>query len=267
MRIVLVLILTVLTGPAGALSVATYIANEGVLIARDDTRIAFDPLFRNGFDYYHLPSLDVEEALINGRPPFDGIDAIFISHYHGDHFSPADIAKLLRNNSQTRLYAPAQAVDGMEPFLSDDDVALRERIIAIELEYGDPALTIAEGSLLIDAFHIPHSGWPERDPPVQNIAFRVTMDGQTTVLHMGDADPNTLHFERDRSLWDMRETDFAMPPYWFFDSRMGPAIIDELIAPRHAVGVHVPIRFSADDAEMQGRDLFQTPGETRTIED
>ena len=34
--------------------------------------------------------------LLCSLSPWDGIDAVFISHHHGDHFDPATILELLR---------------------------------------------------------------------------------------------------------------------------------------------------------------------------
>ena len=36
---------------------------------------------------------------------------------------------------------------------------------------------------------------------IENIAWRVTLNKSTTVLHMGDADPNDVHFARDAAYW------------------------------------------------------------------
>ena len=92
---------------------AQYLANEGLMVTHNQTKILFDPLFRNSYGQYLLLPDDMEAALFAGEPPFDGIDAVFISHYHGDHFSPADILRLLKSQPGIHLYAPSQAVDGM----------------------------------------------------------------------------------------------------------------------------------------------------------
>src|SRR5262245_21953512 len=77
--------------PPAAKATAHYLANEGVLIVSGETRIVFDPLFRNDFGTYRLLPKELERALFAGEPPFTGLDAVFISHYHEDHFSPADV--------------------------------------------------------------------------------------------------------------------------------------------------------------------------------
>jgi hypothetical protein len=123
--------------------------------------------------------------------------------------------------------------------------------------------------LKIEAVRIPHSGWPTGRLDVENISWRVTLNEITTVLHMGDADPNDVHFERDAEYWDKRHTHMAFPPYWFFSSTFGPGILKNRVKADHNVGVHVPVSISKTPSlrpvELQGYDLFTKPGESRPI--
>ena len=255
--------------PTTAVSRAQYMANEGLMVVEGDTKVVFDPLFRNSYGQYQLLPKEMEEALYSGQPPFDGIDAVFISHYHGDHFSPADILRLLQEQPGIHLYAPAQAVDGLRSVSGTDDEKVFERVTAIELAYKDTPVTLAMDSLLIEAVRIPHSGWPNGRLDVENISWRVTLNENTTVLHMGDADPNDVHFARDAAYWDKRHTHMAFPPYWFFTTNHGPGILENRIKPGHSVGVHVPVSISKDPSlrqqDLRNVDLFTEPGEIRDI--
>lgn len=248
---------------------AHYMANEGLMVVQGETKVVFDPLFRNSYGHYQLLPKAMEEALFAGVPPFDGIDAVFISHYHGDHFSPEDVLRLLKEQPGIRLYAPIQAIDGMRKVAVADDEVLFERVNAVELAYKDAPVTLEMEGLVIEAVRIPHSGWPTGRLDVENISWRVTLNETTTVLHMGDADPNDVHFERDVSYWDKRHTHMAFPPYWFFSSTGGNRILKNRIKPDHSVGVHVPVSISKNRSlrpeELRGYDLFTVPGETREI--
>jgi L-ascorbate metabolism protein UlaG (beta-lactamase superfamily) len=255
--------------PQMQVATAHYLANAGVLVVSGETKIVFDPLFRNDYGTYRLVPQDLERALFAGEPPFDGIDAVLISHYHEDHFSAVDILRLLHERPQIHLYAPAQAVSGMRDLADATTREVFERVTEIALEYKDAPITIEAGALLIEAVRIPHSGWPEGRADVENIAFRVTLDDTSTVLHLGDADANDVHYAHDAAYWDQRATHLALPPYWYFSSDEGRSVLENRLKPTHSVGVHVPTEMPSREeqrpAELQGFDLFIEPGETRTI--
>lgn len=250
-------------------STAHYMANEGLMVVHEDTKILFDPIFRNTYGSYILLPPEMEAALYAGEAPFDGVDAVFISHYHGDHFSPEDMLTLMQAQTGISLYAPQQAVSAMRQVASAGQSSVFERVNSVSLAYQDAPVTLAMPGLEIEAVRIPHSGWPTGRVDVENIAWRVTLDDKTTVLHMGDADPNDVHFARDEDYWARNSPHMAFPPYWFFSSTSGREILANRIKPLRSVGVHVPAAIPADPiqrpAELRNFDLFITPGETRTI--
>jgi L-ascorbate metabolism protein UlaG (beta-lactamase superfamily) len=248
---------------------AQYLANEGLMVTHKQTKILFDPLFRNNYGQYLLLPEQMEAALFAGESPFDGIDAVFISHYHGDHFSPADILRLLKTQTHIQLYAPSQAVDGLREVAGADDAAVFERVTPVNLEYKDAPVAMYMDGLLIEAVRIPHAGWPTGRLDVANISWRVTLDETTTVVHMGDADPNDVHFARDADYWDKAQVDMAFPPYWFFGSTYGADVLEQRVQADHNVGVHVPVTIPAEPSlrpdGLRDVDLFTQPGETREI--
>ena len=256
------------SAPAESVAKAHYLANAGVLIASGDTKVVFDPLFRNDFGAYQLLPESLERALFAGEPPFDGIDAVLISHYHEDHFSAVDILRLLEERPEIQLYAPTQAMAEMRSIAGDRYRPVLDRVHEIALEYKDAPVTIEAGELLIEAVRIPHSGWPDARTDVENIAFRVTLAEETTALHLGDADTSDAHYARDSEYWARRTADIAFPPYWYFASEDGRVVLERL-EPALAVGVHVPVEMARrpEDrpAEMRGYDLFVKPGETREV--
>lgn len=248
---------------------AFYLANEGVMVTDGDTKILFDPLYPESYGQYLLVPEAMKAALFAGEAPFEDVDAIFISHYHGDHFSPDEILALMKAQAQIRLYAPAQAVIGMRAEAGADDAVVFERVNAVSLQYQDAPVTLTMDKLLIEAVRIPHSGWPTGRVNVENIVWRVTLNANTTVLHMGDADPNDVHFANDAAYWNRNRPAMAFPPYWFFASRGGREILDGRVGARHSVGIHVPFSVPSDPLrrpqELRGSDLFLQSGETRTI--
>ena len=150
-----------------------------------------------------------------------------------------------------------------------DDADVFDRVTAVDLEYKDAPVTLNMEDLLIEAVRIPHSGWPTGRLDVANISWRVTLDETTTVVHMGDADPNDVHFARDAAYWDKAQVDMAFPPYWFFNSTFGPDVLEQRVQADHNVGVHVPVAIPAEPslrpAGLRDADLFTRPGEVREI--
>ncbi len=250
-------------------STAQYLANASVLVTHGDTKVVFDPLFRNDFGQYSLVPAQTERALFDGTAPFDGLDAVFVSHYHEDHFSAVDVLRLLEVRPGLQLFAPAQAVAGMREVSAARLAAVASRVHAIALAYQGAPVTLQQGALVVEAVRIPHSGWPTRQQQVENIAFRVTLDAATTVVHLGDADTSDAHFSHDDAYWRRRRTNVALPPYWFFMSDEGRQVLERRIAPARSIGVHVPanVPSQADrrDPDLRGHELFTVPGEVREI--
>ncbi|MDX1482470.1 MAG: MBL fold metallo-hydrolase [Woeseiaceae bacterium] len=266
MRSLVPMTLVFLAAAADAATV-TYIANEGVLVTAGETRVLFDPLFEDHYAMYEAPDAQTRNRIIAGDPPFDDVDAVFVSHHHLDHFSQELMLALLAAQPDLRLYAPAQAVAAMRK--SADDEALLARATGIAMDSGDAPMAMQFGALDILVMRVPHSGWPERHAEVENLVFRVTLDDEATVAHFGDAHTDPAFFKPNRSAWQERGTDLAMPPYWFFLSDGGREILESIVQPEQAIGLHVPESIPGDPQarppEVRGVDLFTRPGESRTI--
>lgn len=243
-----------------------YLANEGVMVTYEDSKILFDPLYGNSYNSYQMVPETMRAAIMAGSAPFDDVDAVFVSHFHGDHFSATDVLALLQRQPLLRLYAPMQAVAAMRDIATAEDEEVFTRVTGLDLTYGDTPVHINADNLSVDAVFIPHSGWPTARTDVQNIAFRVTLSGDSTIVHLGDADAKLVHFANDEDYWADTETDLALPPYWFFMSADGDEILDDRIGARRAIGIHAPDSFrdaSEVPAELSGNDFFINPGETR----
>lgn len=238
---------------------AIYLANEGVMVRDGDTTIVFDPLFRYRSDYYQAVPVALERALLQGQTPFEDLDAVFVSHHHGDHFSAQLMLRLLVARPTLRLFAPAQAV--MDLARLDPPDGVMARVTNVDLAEGASPFRHEEPGLAVAAVRIPHAGWPNRRLDIQNLAFRVTLAGRTTVLHLGDADPRSLHFTPHADLWAESDTSLALPPYWFFLSGEGLAVMNDVLAPDRAIGVHIPASPAERSPSLAGFEVFTTPGE------
>lgn len=245
-------------------STAQYIANESILVSHGETKVLFDPLPLSGFGVYPEPSFADTAKMMSGQGEYGGVDAVFISHAHRDHFSAVAMISYLAANTDVRLVAPQQALEMMQVDANWDE-ALRARMTILDMEAGDAPEAISIGDITATAVRIPHAGWPApARASVQNMVYRVTLGDGATVMHMGDADPRRQHFIPHKTHWQAKRTDTAFPPYWFLTSMQGRNILSDDMNVAKLIGIHVPIKVPAD-LKKSGQDYFSKPGETRTI--
>lgn len=248
----------------GPSSTARYIANEAILVSHGETKVMFDPLPLSGFGVYpETPKADIAQMMA-GEGPYAGIDAVFISHAHRDHFSAAAMIAYLSARPEVKLVAPQQALEMMRAD-ANWDAALRGRMTILDIEAGDEAETISVGDVKASAVRIPHAGWPApARATVQNMVYRVTLGEGATVIHMGDADPRRQHFIPHKNHWAAKRTDHAFPPYWFLTSPQGRNILSDDMNVAISTGIHVPIKVPTELKES-GQGYFSVSGETREI--
>ena len=244
---------------------AHYLGNAGVMIVRGDTKILFDAFYADSYGQYALVPNGVSEAMKKGEEPYDGVDAIFVSHVHGDHFTAQPAIDYMRAQRDVVLFAPQQVLDAIMLSGVEKGDPLLARVRAFTLAPEDGGEEISFGELDIDVVSVPHAG--DR-PHIQNYAWRVTLDDDTTVIHLGDADPVVSNFSRHQAHFNRKETHTAFPPYWFVGNRNGKLIIKDVIKADQCIGVHVPARAIGNGDQWRnkaGDDLFTDPGEIRVI--
>jgi L-ascorbate metabolism protein UlaG (beta-lactamase superfamily) len=239
----------------------TYLGNEGLLIRDGRSKILFDPFFHNDYGQYQLVPADMFKGIMQGLAPYNEVNLVIISHAHEDHFSAQDMLSYLQAHPKVRMVAPKQAVDQLGQLEHSDSVM--PRVSAIALVYKQQPLSLQLGELNIEAVRIPHAGWPGR-AEVENLVYRISLADGSTVIHMGDADPEDDHFRPYKEYWQSKVTDIAFPPYWFFFSAEGNDIIQTRINALSAVGVHVPVNVPKQ-LIRSGKDYFSRPGETRIV--
>ena len=98
---------------------ATYMANEAVLVVQGDTKIMFDPFFAKGFNNYQLVPADMKAKVMGQSAPFDGIDAVFVSHVHGDHFDAFETIAYLRVNTDVNVFISEQGAAQVRSIAGD----------------------------------------------------------------------------------------------------------------------------------------------------
>ncbi len=238
-----------------------YLGNTGLLVDYQDQQVLFDPFFHNHFDTYQLVPEATRKAIFAGQAPYDSVEMILVSHAHGDHFDAADLVKYLQGSPATRLVAPAQAVEQLKTQAGFQTIS--GQIHAIGLAYQDQPVELTVGGIVVEAVRIPHAGWPSR-AEVSNLVYRVTLNNDITVMHMGDADPNDEHFKPLQQHWQKQNTNHAFPPYWFLLTPDGQTILTDRINSQHHTAVHVPVKVPQALKSQDGH-YFIKPGTTLVI--
>jgi len=65
----------------------TYVANMGVLVGSDGTKVLIDALFDKPNPEYRSPEPGVLDKIIKGEAPYDGVKLALVTHNHPDHFA------------------------------------------------------------------------------------------------------------------------------------------------------------------------------------
>jgi L-ascorbate metabolism protein UlaG (beta-lactamase superfamily) len=235
----------------------TYIGNEGFMVEMGGTKVLVDALSRS--EFYASPSDSLVRALMEGRPPYDGIGHLLVTHPHPDHFNRALVSGFLRSNAATRFIAAGPVCDRM---VADGIPAAQ--CSPINLALGERAV-IRDGHTEVMAVRLPH-GW---NPEEENLAFLVKAHGRT-VLHVGDALLTAAAGHLRTLPWDSLSVDILFLE--FFDrSSETQEIIEQLIRPAVVVLMHIPpgeedtIR-NAQEKVHPRTVVFAREGEARTFE-
>jgi len=215
--------------PGGAATEVRYVANSGMLVAVSGRRFLIDAPIRDGIPPYAV-SAAAERSLLEGaRSPYDEVDAILITHWHEDHFSPEAVAAHLSNSVRTVLISSPEVVDrvrGVAPGLS----ASRLRAV---LPSPGRSEAVDVGGVPVHVLRLRHN--PARRLPEQHVGFLI--GGPAPVLHVGDADPAADNFTVLESL---PRVDLALVPFWYVSDEGNRGVVARSIRPRRLVAMHVP---------------------------
>lgn len=231
-----------------------YVANAGVLVRLGEARLLIDAPIRQGIPPYATSSPEERVRLERAAAPYDRVDAILITHWHEDHFSPEAVAAHLTGNTRAVLVSSPEVVERVRQVATHLPDA---RFRAVLPEPGASRLVMV-GTLPVRVLRIRHN--PARRPPEQHVGFLV--GDNPAVLHTGDADPQADNFTVLRGLPRVR---LALLPFWYVLNETNRRVVRESIAPDRIVAMHLPpqdadevrrtLREAQVDATLLGSDL------------
>lgn len=172
----------------------TYIANEGFLIESDSTKILIDALFNDQtINYAHVPNSNHLKNMIFGEKTFSGIDYVFATHSHRDHFNAEVVSRFLLNNPNCKFISTSQSKAKLKDFTNFSEI---ENQILAFLPDSAETETFKHNNIDVKIYRFNHSKYMEKDPNtgkqinrhrnVENIGFLITVNG-IKIFHNGDA--------------------------------------------------------------------------------
>ena len=206
-----------------------YVANSGMLVTVSGRKFLIDAPIRDGIDPYATSSADERAKLEGARAPYDNVDAILITHWHDDHFSPEAVAAHLQANPRTMFVSSPQVAERLAA-VAASVAASRFRTV---LPSPGRAHRLDVGGVPIHVLRLRHN--PSRRFPEQHVGFLI---GDTApVLHVGDADPAADNFAVLKTL---PPVDLGLLPFWYLTEQNSRSVVADTIRPRRIVAMHVP---------------------------
>ena len=212
----------------------TFLANEGVLLSSGGKKVLIDALFLKYKTGFATPADSTQAALAAARAPFDNVDLILATHYHGDHFHPQPVAAHLAANPGATLATSLQVIDSLRGRMRKGGPA-DARILDRTAASGVRRREIING-IPVEFLGIPHGSGPSNHLAIQHLAYIVDLGGKR-VLHIGDAilsDENVRAFRLDTA-----RIDVALVPTWVVTGRASRQAIERWVKPRQVVAFHV----------------------------
>ena len=160
-----------------------YLANEGVLIKAENLRVIIDGVFKREFDY--LDVLSDEELLKIGKAknPYESLDLILATHFHGDHFNAELVGEHLLNNTSCTFLGPSETVTNFKnDFKNYDLISNRVKAETPNL-FESQIVRFKNVEITVLRFeHFGNSPWKE----AENVAYLISLSVKK-ILHFGDS--------------------------------------------------------------------------------
>ena len=207
----------------------TYVASSGFLIWAGDKKVLVDALF-DGFPGAYAPPPVVQQPLLDGKAPFDGIDLVLATHRHADHFTANAVTRCLRSSPRAAFVAPADAARQVTGFAG--------RVYPVEVAEGQRTHLEVNG-IGIDAMPLSHGVPPPGATGIVNLGYLITI-GNRRFFHTGDisAEVLTAAYMKPFNL-PAEHIDVAFVPHFLLSTQAPLPLVTESIQPRVVFASHL----------------------------
>ena len=228
-----------------------HLINAGYMVTGHGKKVIIDGVYgRAPSGFSALPD-EMREAILEGKPPFDNVTHVLISHYHKDHFDMASLLSFLEHN-QPEIWIPDEERRYRrlgERAVNDADAPggrnagsrlgsgepVRAHIHPVPQELGSLyECDLGDGDKL-SAFAISHSGRSFKGVCVIVYALKIG-DWQGLFLSDADFDPETIG-----GMMAGRHFDAVFANPLFLDLPGGRKTLFEILDAARIVIGHLPL--------------------------
>jgi L-ascorbate metabolism protein UlaG (beta-lactamase superfamily) len=221
----------------------TKLANAGVVLTSDGTRVMIDGMVVEPYSVYGALPPEAIPSFNQALAEFADIDLALVSHRHHEHNQPQFACDFMRASRETLLYTSQQVI-GLMREKCRQFVTTSTRVHEIDPQYGQPAVIEVAGAR-VEVFPLSHG--TRKNARIQNFGHLVEMGG-SSVLHIGDAAMKPEDFER-AGLAD-RKVDVALIPFLYFQPGPGADLVRRYLDAPLKIAVHIP---PAEVAEVKSQ--------------
>ncbi len=234
----------------------TYIANSGYFIESGEKNILIDAVFDQCIRNSACPDSMLISKIINGKPPFEKIDFVMVTHHHPDHINDSLIFEMLRLRNDFELIIPQQVFRSLSD--QNDLSEYAERIHSVKLDTAEITQIVIRGT----TFNIARTRHANTYD-TENLSYIINDDG-FRLLHTGDCWPESIT-NIDKSFYN--DIDLAIIPISFGKDRF--VAHDTILKPRHTIISHIKTDFKeqfkkiikTDTATFGSKDVLFEPYE------
>lgn len=217
-----------------------YIACCGVCIESQGLRILADPFSCIEGGMYPLTPAEDLAAMVAGRFPYEGIDLLYISHWHLDHFHPGHAAALLGNNPGAALLAPEDVVAKVRAALPGS--LARERVLLADDRPGRGRRFLFRGRSLHTVGTV-HMGKQLMDTPHVSLLI----GGEQPIFIAGDAMPSRDNLQ---PFADLGGAELSIAPFNYLTLPSARRVVDACLGAEEQIAVHLPNGADEDERHL-----------------
>ena len=171
--------------------------------------------------------------MMEGVPPYDGVDLMLISHPHGDHFHSELVIDYLKTFPDVQLVASEEVEDSLSGYAGYQDII--GQVVSIAYRPLEEDL-LQVGDITVRILHMPHSGYKTSPVAIQNLATVISMN-KVNILHLGDVGFEEEVFEAFD--FQAMQIHLGLIPDWLLAYEEGAALIRRHLPVDYALAMHV----------------------------